>query len=161
MDIREPRRCQRVLSAHRPTKHLALVGESRSAATSFGERYTTVRDWRLLRTYRGTLHLAGHIGQRKEVWATPSIVRIDPILHVAIATNGTRYLMLGNPGEASTAAHVVSLCAAFDGRLSATEDVTHGLTNQLHTAALYLESLAALRAKIASTSKKNPLDFSS
>ncbi len=138
MNSHVPRQCRHALSAHRPTRRLALVGEGR--VTSFGECYTTIRDWRLLRIYCGTLHLVGHIGQRKEIFATPPIIRVDPTLQVAVARNGTRYLMLGKPGAPSSAAHLVSLSAVFDERLLATEDVTYELTNRLPAASRYGDS---------------------
>lgn len=159
MNSQVQRQCRHAVSAHRPTRHLTLVGEGR--VTSLGQRYTTIRNWRLLRTYLGTLHLVGHIGQCKEVWATPPLIRIDSTLRVAIARNGMRYLMLGEPGAPSIAGHLVSLSGVFDERLLVTEDVTHGLTNRLHTVALYLDSLVALQARKSPKSQKNPLDFSS
>jgi len=86
-----------------------------------------IEQWRLLATYRGDQHVVGRFSGTGRYWATPPIVWLDFVSHTAFASDGGRYLLLGEPGSAAAAADFVSLCAIFDERLLKTRDVTEEL----------------------------------
>ncbi|MGT2454410.1 hypothetical protein ACU4GI_14510 [Cupriavidus basilensis] len=85
---------------------------------------TLVKDWRLLKTQRPSLHLYGRFLPSTSYWASPAIVRIDAACRSLVAANGALYRLIGEPGSSEAAAEFVSLCSAFDKRLVSTRDVT-------------------------------------
>ena len=113
-----------------------------------GVPYTCISEWRLLETYRGTMHLVGRVAPSGKLWVTPPILEVEPSVPMAVVTNGREYVLLGEPGIAAIAAYFVSISSAFDERLMETKDVTPPLASMLK----------GVRATIG-TPNKPPLDW--
>lgn len=91
-----------------------------------GNATCRVERWRLLQTYRA-LHLFGLFPPHTRFWVTPAIVSLDALERIALAEDGVAYRLAGEPGSRMLAAQFVTWCAAFDGRLEETRDVTDTL----------------------------------
>ncbi|WP_157128564.1 hypothetical protein [Cupriavidus sp. USMAA2-4] len=121
--------------------------------------YICILEWRLLETYRGTMHLVGRVGPSGKLWATPPILEVELSVPMAVATDGREYVLLGEPGTAAIAAYFVSISAAFDERLMETTDVTSTLASMLREVRATYGTKRSLHAIGQQKVTKIDLDF--